>query len=342
MRFLPGWVHLRKLRGTSEVRCDSCRFGSQHLKPFRFLGVNVDLASVSMRCICRSKHVKVEGSLTKASATYTPKLVTALGGIFAAAIRKSIDLQDDLDAQRVDGLENQLVNEVAVSSSWEEMSSWTFKKQSHINILEESSVLRLVNLLAREKRSLRVVNLVDSYVVRGATSKGRTSSRGLSPILRRVNAMLVASFIFMTLPYVPTRWNASDDPTRGVAVRSVYGSLSLEDWAEEDLYLLSNLPPLRKWASLWVRLVLRLVGPTVLRFADRSWYGRDAFHLHPGFRFLQSQHDSSLGFPGSLQWPFDFSGLLPCLFWASHRVLARPSISLLAWLHLGSTLDLCG
>ena len=74
--------------------------------------------------------------------------------------------------------------------------------------------------------------------------QGRTSSQALSAILRRVNAICAATALYMTLPCVPTRWNPSDDPTRGVPLRPRYGSLSLDDWEEDDLYKLLELPSL--------------------------------------------------------------------------------------------------
>lgn len=141
-------------------------------------------------------HVRIEGSLKKASATYVSGLVEALANSLEKAIIAVKQRRiEELDVTII-GLENQLVNEVALSSSWKVHSSWTFKKQSHINILEEASIL------------------VDSFVVRGVTSKGRSSSRALSAILRRVGATAVAAAIYLTLPFVPARWNPSDDPTR--------------------------------------------------------------------------------------------------------------------------------
>lgn len=73
------------------------------------------------------------------------------------------------------GLEDQLVNDVAQSSSWRTYKSWTFRKESHINILEMSSLLRLANSFSDGRIPLPVVNLVDSFVVRGAASKGRSA-----------------------------------------------------------------------------------------------------------------------------------------------------------------------
>ena len=99
------------------------------------------------------------------------------------------------------------MNEVAIAAPWEVVASWTFRKPSHINILEEAVLLRLVNRLGRRSLPSRIVALVDSHVVRGATSKGRTSSKALSSVLRRVCAGCVAYGLYLVLPFCPTRLN---------------------------------------------------------------------------------------------------------------------------------------
>eukprot|EP00435_Cladocopium_sp_Y103_P013722 s2211_g3.t1 len=312
LKFLPGWQAVKNLDAASEVRADSCAFGSIHLKPFRLLGVNVEMEALAKRCSCSGPHVRVEGAYTKASATYVPKLVATLAECLHGAILKvQLRRVEELDLQ-VAGLENQLVNEVALSASWEVHSSWTFKRSSHINILEEAAILRLANNLARLRKPVRAVALVDSYVVRGATSKGRSSSRALSAILRRVGATCVAAALYFTLPYVPTRWNPSDDPTRDAELRPAYGSLGLETWEEEDIYLLSEKPKTKKWASMWLRMVLRLLGPKCLHFSDRSQFRQTALlktqqlgHAHD-----QMDFDGTLGFPGEGH---------PFLFWIFHH-----------------------
>ena len=256
LKYLPSWQSIRAMKEAEEVRCDSCRFGSIHLKPFRFLGVNVSLRRLASRCNCSGKHVKIEGAFTKSSATYVPDLVEALADSLVEAIlevRKRRSQECDL---RVEGLENQLVNEVSLSSKWNTLACWSYKPGRHINLLEEECILRLVSRLSKLRVPLRVVALTDSHVVRGATSKGRSSSRILCRMLKKIGAVCVASAIYLTLPYVPTRWNPSDDPTRDVVLRGQYGSLDLSKWSDDDIYALSQLPKLRRWASLWVRLVL--------------------------------------------------------------------------------------
>jgi len=101
------------------------------------------------RCRCTQKHLKVEGALTKASATYVPALAEALALDFKNAILAKHKRGDDEEI-RVDGLENQAVNHIANSLDWEVADSWAFKKESHINLLEMRSVERLVEYLVKK------------------------------------------------------------------------------------------------------------------------------------------------------------------------------------------------
>ena len=293
--------YLKSLGCTEEVRCDSCQFGSPHLKSFRFLGLRVDLSEVGKRCQCKSPHVRIEGSLTKASATYTDALAAQLAKALASAIfeiRNRLSIYHEFPSA---GLECQLTNEVMLSSEWRVQASWSFRKKSHINILEKAALLKLCNSLARTKAPVRSVALLDSNVCRCATAKGRTSSLGLSPIVRRVSAVCVAAGIYMHIPFVPTRYNAADDPTRSREVRRPIPGLGIEGWSPEDLFRLALLPKTRRWISNWVRLVLLLLGPDALTLSDRAVFrhGNLCNRLNPhqiphdGMEF-----DATLGFPG--------------------------------------------
>eukprot|EP00435_Cladocopium_sp_Y103_P060225 s990_g22.t1 len=284
LKFLPGWQAVKNLDAATEVRADSCAFGSVHLKPFRLLGVNVEMGALAKRCCCNGPHVRVEGAYTKASATYVPKLAATLAECLHGAILKvQLRRVEELDLQ-VAGLENQLVNEVALSASWEVHS--------------------------------------------------RSSSRALSAILRRVGATCVAAALYFTLPYVPTRWNPSDDPTRDADLRPSYGSLGLESWEEEDIYLLSEKPKTKKWASMWLRMVLRLLGPKCLHFSDRSQFRQTSILKAQQHGHAQDQmdFDGTLGFPGEghmfLFWIFHH---FPQGFWICEPVVSSCSDHFALW-----------
>ena len=95
------------------------------------------------------------------------------------------------------------------------------KNRAHNNILECEAYLLWLKWLLRNTRfhNCRATCLVDSKVVIGGVMKGRSSSRPLLRVLRRVAAMQLAGNILARLVYVPTECNPSDPPSRGVRTR---------------------------------------------------------------------------------------------------------------------------
>ena len=298
VRHLPSWVAIENKEGITQVRADSCAYGSPHLKPFRFLGSHIVFQATGSRCKCKQlgkKHIQVQGQYTKKSATYTPALAGALADDLTEAIlakrRANLD-----DGPRSDGLEDQLVNEVMKSSSWELVSSWPVKKNTHINLLEVEAVCKLCSKLAMQGGDVRAPIIVDSNVTKGSTSKGRSPSRAISSLLRRLGATQVCSGVSCVTPFSPTRLNTADDPTRGVPIRPAIPGLNLGEWPEEDLFMLSEFSKLRRWASNWSCLVIKLCGAECLRWRDRSKY-----RLPWGWKNLPlpfASFDQTLGFPG--------------------------------------------
>ena len=315
LKHLPSF---QSFLGKPEVqckRCDSCMFGSEHLKSFRFLGVHVDLDLVNLLCDKSHQHVVIQGTFTKASATYVPLLARALAECLSLAISKMKEKIADLDEGKFRGHESQMVNSIALTCPWKVVSAWKFRRQSHINILEMTSLGRLATRLASRGSATRVTALLDSFVCSAAASKGRTSSLGLAASLRRFASTCVASALYFCSPFVPTRLNASDDPTRDVPTRQASSSFVISDWSDEDLSRLLSLPKLRRWISNWVRLTLSLCGPSLLYLSDRSLY-RQTFRSslsHVDLSddpFAQLSFDSTLGFPGEGPGPWFFrSGL---------------------------------
>ena len=193
----------------------------------------------------------------------------------------------------------------------ESVSSWSFRKDGHINILEMSVVFRLACILARTGKPIRVTNMVDSNVVRGGVNKGRSSSLGLGSLVRKYTALCVSAGLYFSLPYVPTRSNASDDPTRERQVREASNSIISDDWSVDNLFDLAALPKVRRWAANWMRLVVCCLGPSVLYLHQRSLYRQVSGGIRPleDYQFQHSlKFDSTLGFPGEgpLQCPSVF------------------------------------
>ncbi len=301
MKKMPSWKMLENVPGVETVRTDSCMFGSIHKKSFAFLGVNADMTDIDIRCCGGHDHVQIQGKYTKASASYTPRLSDALAGVMQKGVsrRKS---EIERDSLVVKGLENQLLNDILISSTWELEDCWAFKSPHHINILELSAVVRLVSKLVKSHVAGRVIVFVDSNVVRCAGNKGRSSSRALLVLLKKLGALAVGGGLYINLVFSPTPLNPADDPTRQRQIRAPLCGLSLENWEKDYLAKLSSFASLKRFASNWARLVIRLLGPGVLFFGDRSIY-RSSMRPQLGFALRppsgsSMDFDSTLGYPG--------------------------------------------
>ena len=302
LKNLPSWGALARKPGVFVTRCDSCRYGSIHLKSFKFLSVCFKPRHASLRCVCCSRHVPVQGAYTKKSATYTDLLAKALAQDFADTFESMLSFHLESDCGDPKGLENQLVNEIAISSAWDVEASWAFKRPSHINLLELRSLLRLVMDLVKGKRALRFVAFVDSIVTRGAFSKGRSSSYAVASLLRQICALMIVGGLYGVTPFVPTRLNVADDPTRDRPPRPPCPGLGSSSWSRSQLFALARLPLLRRSYSNWTRLVLLLCDPVRLLPFDRSLLRK------PQFDF-----DMTLGFPG--EGPSFFLFVKPLSLW---------------------------
>ena len=90
LKRLPSWRRLLRHDSVSLVRSDSCAFGSIHKKSFAFLGTHANLSHIDHRCQGGHEHVLVQGKYTKASASYTPKLASALALVLRALSAESL------------------------------------------------------------------------------------------------------------------------------------------------------------------------------------------------------------------------------------------------------------
>ena len=105
LKHLPFWLAASSLPCSHQVRVDSCRFGSPHLKSFRMLHAHLEACNIDRRCECCGPHLQVQGKYTKGSATYTDLLAEAI------ALEERARLSDDI-SQTGKGLENVGVREI--------------------------------------------------------------------------------------------------------------------------------------------------------------------------------------------------------------------------------------
>lgn len=198
---------------------------------------------------------------------------------------------------------------------------WNCKPGRHINLLELGAVERLIERLSRRLSAQRLVILVDSIVVRGCVSKGRSTSRALTSILRRIFSTVVAADFYTCLPYSPTRLNTADDPTRGVELRAPIRSSIIEEWTEEEWMRLSMRPGLRRPLANWACLTLKLGGGGLLPLRDRSLYRRSHLGFWPRSLRRLMDFDQTLGYPGEGPSFLSSHYLLVVLFSSSSPII---------------------
>jgi hypothetical protein len=88
----------------------------------------------------------------------------------------------------------------------------------HINLKEARALLVFVRWVLRTPAHFgrRLVVLVDSKVVVGAATKGRSASYPLNRLLRRLAALCLFGDLLLHLVFIPTEHNPADAPSRGI------------------------------------------------------------------------------------------------------------------------------
>ena len=160
-----------------------------------------------------------------------------------------------LEEVAVTGFENVVLNDLLSSSEWHPKRCWSWRKKSHINVLEAWTSVAALEHSGTQHPDSRVVLAIDSNVARFALSKGRSSSFALQPVLKRSGAIQLAYGLFPAWCFAPTRLNVADDPTRDAELRepcshSFEGRLRLRDLCE------LQKAGLKRFAANWVRLVI--------------------------------------------------------------------------------------
>eukprot|EP00435_Cladocopium_sp_Y103_P027124 s2178_g6.t1 len=96
-------------------------------------------------------------------------------------------------------------------------TTWSSRADSnlHINLLEMKAHLREERRLARNGRSLRVPQGLDSQVCLGALVKGRASSTALTREMRKGLGYGIGSDLYNFYMFFPSSFNRADGPSRG-------------------------------------------------------------------------------------------------------------------------------
>lgn len=99
---------------------------------------------------------------------------------------------------------------------WHEAHSYPFKVEEHINCLELRAIIHTVEWRCRKSGFgyVRWLHLTDSQVCLAVCVKGRSSSRQLNRLLRKLGAIQVAAGAIPIWAWVETHLNPADEPSR--------------------------------------------------------------------------------------------------------------------------------
>lgn len=177
---------------------------------------------------------------------------THLALAFRQALRRVVVA--DEPTWSVEGLESVVSNDVMLTAAWPKVSDWFWRRSPHINVLEVSAAVKVLEKHGLDFPHSRFVSFLDSAVARGALAKGRSTSRLLQPLLRRAAVFQVGFDLYPVWPFCPTRLNVADDPTRDVPLRKPVAA-SIKSLQGIDSRALHRTG-LKRSAANWVRLFI--------------------------------------------------------------------------------------
>ena len=256
MAWLRFWRNLLEL-GFAEAVVASCQFGSPHKKEFRLLTYLIDCSGLEVRCPGGHNHLKVEGKFTKASAIYTWDLARHFARSFANSLHL-LEAAEAFDGKPIAGLESTVLNDILTSRQWSPESCWSWKRRSHINVLEANAAVAMLEKVARSYCEVRFPALMDSRVAKCVLAKGRSTARSLQPACRRAGALQFAFGLYPGWDFAPTRLNPADDPTRLSAIRAPSDRSWTSYCSNTTLQKIHHVR-LSRWSANWLRLCLLLL-----------------------------------------------------------------------------------
>ena len=100
---------------------------------------------------------------------------------------------------------------------WKVVQSYPWRQTQHINVLELIAFLNYLQLHVHDasNHSKRLIHILDSRVSSSVVAKGRSSSKMLNRILRRLTGLLLGADSYVYPLWTISSWNFADIPSRG-------------------------------------------------------------------------------------------------------------------------------
>ena len=99
---------------------------------------------------------------------------------------------------------------------WRETLAFKWRQDAHINELETQALIAHIRRLAREPdvRQTRLMVIIDSQVLFYALGKGRSPSKRLNRLLRRLMALSIFADLYVFPAWTLSSWNWANHPSR--------------------------------------------------------------------------------------------------------------------------------
>ena len=103
---------------------------------------------------------------------------------------------------------------------WKEEARWVWKVEEHNNILEARAGLVSAKMATMKKENWKKKHLLisDSQVTIGVFGKGRSSTRVLNQVARKLAALAISTGSKFYWRYIRTHRNHADGPSRGAPI----------------------------------------------------------------------------------------------------------------------------
>ena len=112
--------------------------------------------------------------------------------------------------------DQQLLPYPAFAWKWCAVQSYKWYHEQHINVLEFVALFNYLRSLSNKRhlQHLRLFHVMDSKVVCGVCSKGRSSSRRLNRCCRRLLPFVLGMDWYLVLLWTISRWQPADQASR--------------------------------------------------------------------------------------------------------------------------------
>ncbi|CAE7810303.1 unnamed protein product [Symbiodinium sp. CCMP2592] len=235
------------------------------------------------------------------SATFETLDLLGLGGLVSSCPPTAVSLDS-----RPFHEDPEWICELARSLPFVELLRFRFRKRGHINVQETRTYKTWLKWCSRRHPRSRLLGLIDSRVLLGASAKGRSSSPAPCQVLQSSLPYVLGGGLYPGGLHVYSGDNAADGPSRNRSVPSPSRERPpwLRDLIAGDSFRFDVVTPssrVPKQAARWLRLLLLLGGDIERNPGPPPLQPRGELDLQAGFA-SSTRHKMAKCLEGFSRW----------------------------------------